>query len=112
MKKENVKKNLKRILKIAAVLSLMLVISYHSDVTAFAKGTSADTSAVTAKFDNLKTLVSSCVSGLGTVVCLWGISEFGLALQGNDGMMQTHSFKRIAGGLIMIIAPQILTILT
>ena len=113
MKKEDIKKKLLQFAKVATVLSLLLIISYHSGVIAFADTADAGNSSdVTNKFNNLKNLVASCVSGLGTVVSLWGISEFGIALQGNDGMMQTHSFKRIAGGLIMVLAPQILVLLT
>lgn len=113
MKKEDIKKKLLQFAKVATVLSLLLIISYHSGVIAFADTADAgNSSEVTGKLNNLKNLVASCVSGLGTIVSLWGISEFGIALQGNDGMMQTHSFKRIAGGLIMVLAPQILVILT
>lgn len=107
------KKRIKRIIKTAVVFTLvMMMVVCRPDLVVYAKETTANMSTVTAKFDTLKNLVATIVSGVGVIVSLWGISEFGMALQGNDGMMQSHSFKRIAGGLIMVLAPQILTILT
>lgn len=106
------KKRMKRIIKTAVVFMLVMIVACRPELVVYAKDKTNDMSTVTAKFDTLKNLVATIVSGVGVIVSLWGISEFGMALQGNDGMMQSHSFKRIAGGLIMVLAPQILTILT
>ena len=35
----------------------------------------------------------------------------GTAMQGNDGVMQSGAFKRIGGGLVMAIAPQLLSVI-
>lgn len=73
---------------------------------------SEGTGAITSSFENLKNIVVSIISGIGTIITLWGISEWGLSYQGTDGTMQAQAFKRIGGGLVMILAPQILTMLT
>ena len=99
----------KRITKIA-IFAALIILGTCTQVIPVCAAT--DTSAVTTQFDKLQTLVASIVSGIGTIIALWAISEFGLALQGNEGGMQAHSFKRIGGALIMVLAPQILTILT
>ena len=65
-----------------------------------------------AKFDVLKSLAVSIISGIGMIICLWGIAEWGLSLQSPDGgMTQAQSLKRIGGGLVMIFASQILALI-
>lgn len=56
-------------------------------------------------------LVAAVISSIGLIIALWGISEFGISFQGSDGTMQAYSFKRIAGGLVMVFAPQLLPLL-
>ena len=63
---------------------------------------------VTAKFTSLQNLVSGIVSSIGSIITLWGISEWGIAFQGSEGTMQANAFKRIGGGFVMAMAPQIL----
>ena len=53
---------------------------------------------VTAKFTSLQNLVSGIVSSIGSIITLWGISEWGIAFQGSEGTMQANAFKRIGGG--------------
>lgn len=68
---------------------------------------------VTAKFKLLLDLVSTVVSVLGSIITLWGISEWGLSLQGgNGGMMEAQGFKRIMGGIVMILGTNLLAIFT
>lgn len=64
---------------------------------------------IEAQFDTLLDIVTSIISSIGTIITLWGISEWGIAFQGQDGTMQAHAFKRIAGGLVMLLAPQLIT---
>lgn len=71
----------------------------------------ANTSAVTAKFDTLQDIVSSIISSIGTIVVLWGIFEFGNSMQTQEGGAQSQAMKRIGGGLVMVIAPQLLALL-
>lgn len=61
-------------------------------------------------FSNLLDLVKAFVSSIGTIIVLWGLFEWGNAMQSNDGMMQSMAFKRIGGGLVMTLGPQLLTL--
>lgn len=70
-----------------------------------------DTSSITSSFDNLKAIVTAIISSIGTIITLWGISEWGIAFQGQDGTMQASAFKRIGGGMVMVLAPQIVGLL-
>jgi len=104
------KKRIKRTIKATAVFTFALAFWCMPELTVYARDNGM--SAITTQFDTFKNLVATIVSCIGVIISLWGISEFGMAMQGNDGMMQSHSFKRIAGGLVMVLAPQILAILT
>ena len=65
--------------------------------------------AVTSSFNSLKEIVVALVSSIGTIVLLWGFFEWGTSMQSTDGVMQSSAFKRIGGGLIMVLAPQLIT---
>lgn len=90
------------------LFALLLGVTFLTPETAvFA----ASADVVTGKFNSLKDLVSGIVSSIGSIVTLWGISEWGIAFQGSEGTMQANAFKRIGGGFVMAMAPQILTAL-
>lgn len=57
-------------------------------------------------------IAKSFVSSVGVLVVLWGVFEWGNAMQSQDGMMQSMAFKRIGGGIVMTLAPQLLTLIT
>ncbi|MCR5451448.1 MAG: hypothetical protein K6F00_02340 [Lachnospiraceae bacterium] len=73
----------------------------------FASGGGA--ASVTASFNTLKDIVVALVTSVGTIVLLWGFFEWGTSLQSQEGVMQANAFKRIGGGLVMVLAPQLIT---
>lgn len=64
---------------------------------------------VTVKFTAFQNLLGGIISSIGSIITLWGISEWGIAFQGSEGTMQANAFKRIGGGFVMAMAPQILS---
>lgn len=64
--------------------------------------------AISGPLNNLRTIVTDLVTGIGAIVTLYGIFEFGNAQQSQDGAMKSFAIQRIAGGLIMVVAPQLL----
>ena len=62
-------------------------------------------------FTNVRSIIVSAISGIGVLVVLWGIFEWGMAYQTQEGTVQAQAFKRMAGGLIMVVASQILDII-
>ena len=64
---------------------------------------------VTAKFTAFQNLLGGIISSIGSIITLWGISEWGIAFQGSEGTMKANAFKRIGGGFVMAMAPQILS---
>lgn len=67
----------------------------------------ADT--VTNGFKSLMDIVKALISSIGAIVLLWGFFEWGTSMQSQDGVMQSTAFKRIGGGLIMVLAPQLIS---
>lgn len=63
---------------------------------------------VTSTLNNFYSIVAAFVSSIGAIILLWGVFEWGTSLQSNDGSMQANAFKRVGGGLVMILAPQII----
>ncbi len=114
MKKEkkNAKKGFSGIKKetgmgifMAAAFAFMLLA--YPEMAAFASA--ADT--ISAKFTSFYDMIAGIVSSIGMIFTLWGVSEWGVAFQSSEGTMQSQAFKKIAGGLIMSLAPQIVTII-
>lgn len=89
---------------ITKVMGSSLLLSMVYGMTAYATGGDA----VSSSMSGLQDVLVSFITSVGALITLWGIFEWGQAMQSNDGMQQSSSFKRIGGGLIMVIAPQIL----
>lgn len=97
--------------KLAVSVLLVAWCVLLTGMNVYASATKPDLSGVTGPLNVLYSIVAAIISSIGLIITLWGISEFGIAFQSNDGTSQAHSFKRIAGGLIMVLAPQILPLL-
>lgn len=67
---------------------------------------------ITNKFNTLKEIVAAIITSLGVIFTLWALLELGTAMQadGGGGMM-AQAWKRMGGGLVMCLAPQLLAVL-
>lgn len=102
----------KQMMKVMACMALLVVCMHVTSVPVFAsQAASEDYSSITAPFDTLKGLVAAILSSIGYIVTLWGIGEWGISYQSSEGTMQAQAFKRIGGGFVMVMAPQILSLL-
>lgn len=86
------------------IAAVCLLLSMFTSLPVMASGAGA----VTAKFNILQEIVATVVSSIGTIITLWGLFEFGNAMQTQEGGAQSQAMKRISGGLVMVIAPQLL----
>lgn len=68
----------------------------------------AETTPISTPLNTLLTIVTDLVTGIGSIITLYGIFEFGNAQQTQDGAAKSFAIQRISGGLIMVIAPQLL----
>lgn len=48
------------------------------------------------------------MSSIGEIVLLWGFLELGTSMQSQEGSMQAGAFKRVGGGIVMVLGPQLL----
>lgn len=102
----------KQMMKVMACMALLVACMHVTSVPVFAsQAASGDYSSITAPFDTLKGLVAAILSSIGYIVTLWGIGEWGISYQSSEGTMQAQAFKRIGGGFVMVMAPQILSLL-
>ena len=65
-------------------------------------------SVVTTNFGILTDIMTALVSSIGEIVLLWGFLELGTSMQSQEGSMQAGAFKRVGGGIMMVLAPQLL----
>ena len=104
------KEQTRRILAFMLIASLSTVMSFGLATPVFAADTGAQL--VTNSFSTLISIVTALVSSIGSIVLLWGFFEWGTAMQSQEGVMQANAFKRIGGGLVMVIAPQLVAAFT
>lgn len=108
MKKE-IQLDWNKTIRAGMLLAVLAAFMANPEMIVFAKDNGVG--AVTQKFGVLLDLVEGIVSAIGTIVTLWGLSEWGIAFQGSEGTMQAQAFKRICGGMVMVMAPQLLALL-
>lgn len=99
-------KTRKTYLKAAAFLGMLFYFILEMALPVFAA--SAGGSAISAPLNTLLTMVTDVVTGIGGIITLYGIFEFGNAQQTQDGAAKSFAIQRITGGLIMVVSPQLL----
>ncbi|MFV0362369.1 MAG: hypothetical protein ACK5LL_04675 [Suipraeoptans sp.] len=105
--KKFVSEGIKKVNEIKTKASLVMA-SVLFGVSAMPLSVSASTNGGVAGINMLVEWAGNLVTALGAFVIIWGIFEMGSAMQSHDGAQTTQAGKRIAGGLIMVVAPQIL----
>lgn len=108
------KRRIEKAITVGCGLALFTLFIMSPELVAFADtnppAQSGASSTITSGFNNLLDIVKSLVSSIGTIVLLWGFFEWGTSMQSQDGVMQSSAFKRIGGGLVMVLAPQLITV--
>lgn len=113
-KKEEKKAAVKRRLQHAKTAFALAMVAVNISMLinpVFASQTSATAGADMVKnsISLLFSIVAAFVSSYGGIQVLWGVFEWGNATNTQDGMMQSMSVRRIGGGLVQTIAPQLVT---
>ncbi|MCP1110264.1 hypothetical protein [Ohessyouella blattaphilus] len=106
MKKNKVRRKEEISMKVLATLGTVKlgVLTYAP----YANATGAGAGIVSSGFNNLIDVVKAIVTSIGILLTLWGIGEFGISMSSQDGASQAHAMKRIGGGILAALAPQIL----
>lgn len=63
-------------------------------------------------FNTIYGLIAAIVSSIGSLYLLWGVFEWAQSMNSQDGGAQSMAFKRIAGGLVAVITPQLIPVIT
>ena len=108
MRKEQIKRYIKKVGREAARMGISLCvaaffISIHVQAT--------NGNIITTGFNSLYDVVASIVSNIGQLFLLWGVFEMAASMNTQDGIAQSSAFKRVGGGLIACIAPQIIPLI-
>ena len=102
--KDYIKKAGKEALQVvSAVCMATFFISIHVQAT--------NGNIITTGFNSLYDVVASIVSNIGQLFFIWGVFEMAASMNTQDGMAQSSAFKRVGGGLIACIAPQIIPLI-
>ena len=108
-KKNRTKMYMMAVCAISCLLFMGVMSLVSSEFVYAATNSTSGASTVTSSFSSLTDIVTALVSSIGTIVLLWGFFEWGTSMQSTDGVMQSSAFKRIGGGLIMVLAPQLIS---
>ena len=108
MRKGQIKKYIKKAGREAARIGMsvcmaVFFISIHVQAT--------NGNIITTGFNSLYQVVASIVSNIGQLFLLWGVFEMAASMNTQDGMAQSSAFKRVGGGPIACIAPQIIPLI-
>lgn len=100
------RKSIEKFMTIAAFCTVMVFFPQ----LAFAEESAAASGAevVTTNFNIFTEIVKALVSSIGEIILLWGFLELGTSMQSQEGSMQAGAFKRVGGGIVMVLGPQLL----
>ena len=107
---ENIYDNRKKLMFYIGMFALgaLIVLSPANVMAASKDAATQGANVIKSYMKNFYDIVCAFVSSFGTIILLWGCFEFGTSLQSPNGSEQSTAFKRISGGLFMILAPQII----
>lgn len=77
----------------------------------FADTASADKSALTNSLSKLKGIVEDIVVAVGMIMALFGVVQFGLSFQSHDPSQKAQGIMCFLGGVIIAIAPSLVSYL-
>ena len=99
---------MRKLKKNLTAITVGMSLALMAALPVFADGDGA--SVIQSGFATLLDIVKALVSAIGTIVLLWGLFEWGTSLQSPNGAEQSSAFKRIGGGIVMILAPQLISL--
>lgn len=105
MKTVKINNTVKRVSTFLIMVALVTIFIFVPQMTVLAAEDGANI--VTSAFNNLISIITAMVSSIGAIILLWAFFEVGVSMQSQEGTMQAMGFKRVGGGLVMTLAPQL-----
>ena len=102
--KNTIKDITKRFARRVGFIATLLIMIATNKMTVLAnEGANVVRSGLTVLYD----IIGAFATGFGVIVILWGLVEWGVAMSSQDGTVQAHAIKRIAGGIIIALGAQL-----
>lgn len=109
--KSKKEQTLRKIVELVLIGLLVFVTIYYPQVSVFAADAVDGAELVSSTVGKVYDILAAFVSSIGAIITLWMLFEMGLAVQSQEGTMQANGVKKVGGGLVMVLAPQLITAL-
>lgn len=100
-----------RIISIAVIGLFVFIVMYYPQTAVFAADASEGAQLVSDSIGKVYDMMAAFVSSLGSIIVLWMLFDMGMAVQSQEGTMQANGIKKVGGGLVMVLAPQLISAL-
>ena len=97
-----------RIISIAVIGLFVFIVMYYPQTAVFAADASEGAQLVSDTVGKVYDIMAAFVSSVGAIIVLWMLFEMGMAVQSQEGTMQANGIKKVGGGLVMVLAPQLI----
>ncbi len=98
-----------RIISMAVIGLFVFIVMYYPQTAVFAADASEGAQLVSNSIGKVYDMMAAFVSSVGSIIVLWMLFEMGLAVQSQEGTMQANGIKKVGGGLVMVLAPQLIS---
>lgn len=98
-----------RITAMAVIGVFVFVVIYYPQVSALAADAGEGAALVSNTVGKVYDIMAAFVSSVGAIIVLWMLFEMGMAVQSQEGTMQANGIKKVGGGLVMVLAPQLIS---
>lgn len=100
-----------RIISMAVIGLFVFIVMYYPQTVVFAADASEGAQLVSDTVGKVYDIMAAFVSSVGAIIVLWMLFEMGMAVQSQEGTMQANGIKKVGGGLVMVLAPQLISAL-
>lgn len=100
---------MERMMKVLTVLVMIVLCTMLCEMSVNAAGNAGNV--ITNAFGVVYQIIAAVVSSIGVLMLLWAMFEWGQSMSIQDGGAQGMAFKRIGGGLVMALGPQLLPLI-
>lgn len=100
-----------RIISMAVIGLFVFIVMYYPQTAVFAADASEGAQLVSDTVGKVYDIMAAFVSSVGAIIVLWMLFEMGMAVQSQEGTMQANGIKKVGGGLVMVLAPQLISAL-
>lgn len=98
-----------RITAMAVIGLFVFVVMNYPQTAVFAADAGEGAALVSNTVGKVYDIMAAFVSSVGAIIVLWMLFEMGMAVQSQEGTMQANGIKKVGGGLVMVLAPQLIS---